>query len=218
MNKTICPGQDMRFWQPGDIFELPCNNCGKIIEFFKDDASQRCSNCGHRMQNPKISMGCAQWCEHAEKCLGYDPKAVLSESDDAETDISLSDKIINSIKDIFGEESKILETANIALHKTIEILKGDIADPRTVISAILLMNVDSKNSGLDKNKLISLKFDENKSLPVARAVLNDSGLDNPTIDDICELILSYHNGEDIDTPEYRIVSECYRLLNEKAIN
>ncbi|MCX5858726.1 MAG: HD domain-containing protein [Proteobacteria bacterium] len=74
MSKTICPGQDTRFWKPGDIFEVACGKCGRPVEFFKDDSSRRCPGCGQRVQNPRISLGCAQWCEHAKECLGYDPK------------------------------------------------------------------------------------------------------------------------------------------------
>ena len=74
MGRTYCPGQDTRFWKPGDIFEATCGKCGRPVEFFKDDSSRRCPGCGQKVQNPKISLGCAQWCEHAKDCLGYDPK------------------------------------------------------------------------------------------------------------------------------------------------
>jgi len=33
-----CPGQDMRFWKPGDIFDTQCPKCGRRIEFFKDES------------------------------------------------------------------------------------------------------------------------------------------------------------------------------------
>ncbi len=74
-----CPGQDLRFWNPEDICEIACKNCGYEIEFFKTDAKRVCSECGHEMLNPKMDMGCLQWCEQAEECLGYDPKVILEE-------------------------------------------------------------------------------------------------------------------------------------------
>ncbi|MBW2091625.1 MAG: hypothetical protein JRI34_05815 [Deltaproteobacteria bacterium] len=70
MSQTQCPGQNMMFWKPGDIFEITCPNCHTQIEFWKDDAQRRCPGCGHRFPNPKLNQGCAQWCEFAEKCLG----------------------------------------------------------------------------------------------------------------------------------------------------
>ena len=37
-----CPGQDMQFWKPGDIYEVDCPGCGRTVEFFKDDTARRC--------------------------------------------------------------------------------------------------------------------------------------------------------------------------------
>ena len=37
-----CPGQDMQFWKPGDIYEVECPGCGRTVEFFKDDTARRC--------------------------------------------------------------------------------------------------------------------------------------------------------------------------------
>lgn len=68
--KSTCPGQDTRFWQLSDIFEVECVHCGNTVEFFKDDGYRRCKKCGLRVVNPKISIGCAQWCEYAKECLG----------------------------------------------------------------------------------------------------------------------------------------------------
>jgi len=65
-----CPGQDQRFWKPEDIFELKCPNCGKSVEFFKDEPKLKCRKCGRMVVNPKIDLGCAQWCQYAKQCLG----------------------------------------------------------------------------------------------------------------------------------------------------
>jgi hypothetical protein len=65
-----CPGQDTRYWKPDDIFNVACENCGKEIEFFKDDVSRLCGDCGSEIKNPRIFKGCAAWCKHAEECLG----------------------------------------------------------------------------------------------------------------------------------------------------
>ncbi len=64
-----CPGQDTQHWQPGDIFEASCPQCGRSIEFFKDDASRRCKGCGARVPNPKLDFGCAESCAYADQCL-----------------------------------------------------------------------------------------------------------------------------------------------------
>jgi len=56
-----CPGQDMRFWKPGDIFDTQCPKCGRKVEFFRDEVRRKCG-CGHEIVNPKLDFGCAQWC------------------------------------------------------------------------------------------------------------------------------------------------------------
>jgi len=64
-----CPGQDQRFWKPEDIFDVKCPGCGRTVEFFKDEPKLKCRNCGQMVINPKIDLGCAEWCKYAEQCL-----------------------------------------------------------------------------------------------------------------------------------------------------
>jgi hypothetical protein len=58
----------MRYWKPGDIFDVPCPSCGTDIEFWKDEPALHCPKCKKKVRNPKIDTGCAEWCEYAEKC------------------------------------------------------------------------------------------------------------------------------------------------------
>ena len=67
---VTCPGQDKRFWKPEDIFEIACPGCGEPVEFFKDDPKRECGSCGRVVTNPKMNLGCAEWCRYAKECLG----------------------------------------------------------------------------------------------------------------------------------------------------
>ena len=98
-----CPGQDTRYLKPDDIFEVNCGQCGYSIEFFKDDASRRCPNCGSRIVNPKISMGCAQWCKHAKECLGFDPQ---NQQREQRSEASLADRLVDAMKNEFGDDQR----------------------------------------------------------------------------------------------------------------
>jgi len=64
----ICPGQDSRFWRPGDIFDVPCPRCREVVEFFKDEPERTCKRCGFRFKNPRLDLGCLEWCPNAEIC------------------------------------------------------------------------------------------------------------------------------------------------------
>jgi hypothetical protein len=65
-----CPGQDMRNWKPEDIYDVKCPGCGMAVEFFKDDIKRRCPKCRRQIPNPKLDLGCLEWCDYAEYCTG----------------------------------------------------------------------------------------------------------------------------------------------------
>lgn len=67
-----CPGQDPSRWKPKDVFDVKCPSCGRIEEFWKDEPVRTCSKCGKDIRNPRIDLGCAQWCKFAEQCLGVE--------------------------------------------------------------------------------------------------------------------------------------------------
>lgn len=73
MSKPRCPGQDQRYWKPGDIFDVLCPHCGAMIEFWKDEPLLSCPSCKKSVRNPKIDPGCAAWCKYADDCLGKLP-------------------------------------------------------------------------------------------------------------------------------------------------
>jgi hypothetical protein len=65
-----CPGQDLRNWTPKDIFTVPCWNCGREVEIWRDEPMRLCPGCGREVCNPRIDPGCAEWCKYAEECSG----------------------------------------------------------------------------------------------------------------------------------------------------
>jgi hypothetical protein len=69
MKRASCPGQDLRYWRPEDIFEAPCACCARPIEFFKDDLRRKCPHCGKYVVNPRNDLACAAWCKQAAECL-----------------------------------------------------------------------------------------------------------------------------------------------------
>jgi DNA-directed RNA polymerase subunit RPC12/RpoP len=78
-----CPGQDTRQWGPESIYEVECRSCGASVEFFKDEVRRRCPKCGDKVLNAQMDLGCAEWCQYAEECVGAKapPVAVGAASD-----------------------------------------------------------------------------------------------------------------------------------------
>ena len=197
--KTICPGQDTRYWRPDDIFTAVCLTCGNEMEFFKDDAKRRCKKCGTIVQNPRLSRGCAQWCRHAKDCLGYDPSETSAGENDTER--SIAGRIIDSIRREFGPDNEVLDEAIRAADRADAIMKSLPANPRVTIPAILLLMVDGNNAGGRG----TAPAEENR-FPVSEKILGASGADRNDIDEILGILRAYHSGIPADTPEYRAVA------------
>ena len=70
-----CPGQDQRFWKHDYIFEVQCPGCDSKMKFFKDESKLKFRKFGRAVLNPKINLGCAEWCKYAEQCLGIMKKS-----------------------------------------------------------------------------------------------------------------------------------------------
>ena len=54
-----------------------CPKCGEEIEIFSNEASAKCSECGHVIYNDLLS--CVQWCEYAKECVGEETYERLME-------------------------------------------------------------------------------------------------------------------------------------------
>jgi hypothetical protein len=134
MEQMKCPGQDTRFWKPTDIFLAECPKCGAEIEFFKDDARRRCAWCGHMFYNPKIELGCAEWCQYAEKCVPDLVKAKKAAQNFREL---LSEMVKSHLQ---GEPAAWDRTAK-GVQYAQDLLKAEGGDPKVVLATVLLHQV-----------------------------------------------------------------------------
>ncbi|MCA1988791.1 MAG: HD domain-containing protein [Desulfarculus sp.] len=210
MGRTMCPGQDTAFWRPGDIYEITCGQCGTEVEFFKDDASRRCPGCGARVQNPKLNLGCAQWCEHAKECLGYDPKAVM---DSEGEDTPLVDRLIAAMKRTFGADQRRVSHALAVLERAKEIMRGEKgADPKVVLSAAVLHDIGIQEAER-KHGSNAGRWQEIEGPPIAEPIMKELGLDETTRDHVARIIANHHSARDIDTLEFRILWDADWLVN-----
>ena len=203
-----CPGQDTRYWKPDDIFEIPCQACGNLVEFFKTDVRRRCPECGKRIQNPKVSLGCARWCSYAKECLGFDPKA-LELADSAE--LSLTDRLVDAVKGEFGDDQPRVTHALLVLDRAQELLRREQGDPRVVLAAALLHDIGIPEAER-RHGSSAVEHQEAEGPPIARRILEELGMDEDTIEHVCRIVGSHHSAGDIDTDEFRIVWDADRLM------
>ncbi len=191
--QTMCPGQDTRYWNPGDVFEVECGDCGYEVEFFKDDAQRRCPKCGTRVSNPKLNLGCAQWCEHAKDCLGYDPKERMEEAGGGQD--ALTDRLVAALKTELGADNAVFSRAVESMEKARLVLRKEGGNPKVALSAALLLNLDPAGGE-----------------PVrALGIMKEAGLDKYALEEAAGLIADIHSKKDNDSLEFKIVVDADHL-------
>jgi len=128
-----CPGQDTRYWKPGDIFDVDCPHCGYKVEFFRDEATRQCAHCKNKIVNPRMNFGCAGYCQFAEQCLGDLGPELLAKRDDF-----FKDRLAIEVKRRLGRDfRKIAHAINVARYAE-EIAREEKAVPAVVICAAYL--------------------------------------------------------------------------------
>jgi hypothetical protein len=199
----------MRYWSPEDVTEVECGECGKVLEFFKTDGSRRCPSCGARVVNPAVSLGCAQWCEHAKECLGFEPPSLGETGEEGE---SVADRLIKAVKEEFGEDQKRISHALRVLDHAEDIMREEGGAPGVVVAAALLHDIGIQEAER-KHGSPSPKYQEKEGPPVARRILEEVEFRPDAIDQICRIVGSHHSGGEVDSLEFRIVWDADWLVN-----
>ena len=128
-----CPGQDQRYWNPNDIFEVNCPNCSYSIEFCKDEPKRKCPRCTQLTWNPKIDIGCAQWCQYAAQCFGN------SSPDDI-----LCQKLIARVKDIKNLNQSQVDHLQQLIKFADEIQHGSGGNPLVIKASAILLKLQDQ--------------------------------------------------------------------------
>ena len=207
--KTKRPGQDTMFWKPGDIYDVECARCGNELEFFKDEASRRCPKCGNKVSNPKFTLGCAQWCEHAEECLGYDPK---KQGEGAESGETLVQEAIEAMRREFAGDDKRIDHALAVLSHAEDIMKAEGGDPKVVLTASILHDIGIKEAE-KKHGSAAPKYQELEGPAIAKRILREIGLPEAAVSDVVEIVGAHHSARCRDTVEFRTVWDADHLVN-----
>jgi putative nucleotidyltransferase with HDIG domain len=200
----------MRFWKPGDIFEIRCPKCGTTIEFFKDEVRRKC-HCGHEIVNPKMDFGCAQWCQYAEQCVGGISEEAKARQKAEQKDL-LKERISFEMKRYFGTDFKrvnhSLKVARYAEH----ILKGEGGNPLVVLGAAYLHDIGIHEAER-KHGSNSGDYQEMEGPAIARQILERLDVQKETIDTICDIIAHHHHPRDEETLDFQILYEADWLVN-----
>ena len=205
-----CPGTDMKFWKPGDIFDIDCPKCGKKVEFFKDEVKRKCS-CGHIIVNPNIDFACAEWCPYAEQCVGAVPEEVKAKQRQELRD-SARERIGLEMKKYFGTDFKRVNHALKVARHAEQILKIEGGNPLVVLGAAFLHDIGIHEAE-KKHGNTSGHYQEKEGPPIARKILNRLDIEKEIVDEICDIIGHHHHPREEETLHFQILYEADWLVN-----
>ncbi len=206
----ICPGQNTMFWKPDDIYDVKCPDCGRPVEFWKDDSKRTCA-CGHRFLNPKRDLGCLEYCKYAEQCM---PEMFQGESLKA----LYRDRLLVTAKIKLKPEDASLERSQKIAELAEEILDGEGGQPKVVLAATILGNLVLHSQPSGQQGASSAHGDSPSA--ITRKVLADIGTEKEVTDQVCQIIEQRINGTSSEDLDYKIVSDALilaDLLEKKAL-
>ena len=199
-----CPGQDMRFWKPGDIFEAQCPKCERKIEFFKDEVRRRCG-CGHEVVNPKMDLGCAAWCQYAEQCVGVVPEEMKERQRAEEKDL-LRERISFEMKKFWGTHYQQVNHALKVARYAEKILRMEGGNPLVVIGAAYLHGFGRHEGEMEGRN--GLEHGKREGLAMVREILERLAVEKEAISEIIDLINCLHSPRDEESLDFRILYEA----------
>ena len=203
-----CPGQNTRYWKPEAIFEAQCPECGRKVEFFKDDTTRKCRNCGHRFLNPAMDFGCASYCQFAEQCLGNLPPELLAQKEDL-----LKNRVAIEMKRYFKTDFKRIGHATRVARYAERIgkaeRKGNMA---VVLSAAYLHDIGIHEAERKYNSTVP-KYQEQEGPPIARSILEKLGAKKELIDEVCDIVGHHYHPRPEETANFKALYDADLIAN-----
>jgi len=172
------------------------------MEFFKDEPRLKCRECRHIVINPKIDLGCAEWCQYAAQCLGTTVKNLTS----------LRSELIYEMKAVFGQDKKRIEHALAVLDYVEQIQAIEGGDPLIVKAAGILHDIGIHQAE-QKHGSSSGKYQEIEGPPIAEEILKRHEIEIEAMTHILKIIANHHSAKNIDTLEFKILWDADLLVN-----
>jgi len=206
MTPQRCPGQDTRYWKGDSSYDIQCPHCGKMMEFFKDEPVRRCRACRKEVRNPRLDMGCAEWCQYAPICLGTMP-------DIPDAVGSLCERLVARMEAYFGDDQPLIDHALAVLRHAEQIMLASPDASGLIVRAAAILHDIGIPEARRKHGSAAGKFQEIEGPPIARKILEELGIDESVIEHVCRIIANHHSAGDIDTLEFRIIWDADWLVN-----
>lgn len=202
-----CPGQDTQYWKPGAIYDAKCPKCEKIVEFFKDDTTRKCSHCGHRFINPQLDFGCAAYCQFAEQCIGNLPPELIAQKEDL-----LKDRVAIEMKKYFRADFKRISHAGRVARYAERIGKSEAGNLAIILASAYLHDIGILEAE-KKHNGAAAEHHEVEGVPIARGILEKLGAAEPLVEAVCDIVGRHHHPQEDDSFEFKAVYDADLIAN-----
>jgi hypothetical protein len=203
-----CPGQDSRYWKPGAIFETRCPHCGEPLEFFKDDTTRKCKNCGRRILNPQMDFGCASYCQYAEQCLGDLPPELIAGRDDL-----LKDRVAVEVKKFFGKDFRRIGRATKAARYAERIGKAEKGNLAVILPAAYLLDLGAAEAEEPRTDP-----QQSSGATKAQEILKGLGAREELIREVSEIVARRRRPEEMESVNEKVVFDADQIVKgEEAV-
>lgn len=200
-----CPGQDMQYWTEGAIFEVDCPKCGTPVEFYKDDTSRKCGQCGNRFVNPKMDFGCASYCQYAEQCLGTLPDEFVGQQDNL-----LKDKVAVEVKRYYKSDFQRIGHATRVARYAEKIGMQEGGNLAVILCAAYLHDIGTTIAAKKVESPSQADIGQ-ESLIIAKEILAKLQAKSGISEDVCDLISHQNDSEALDSIEFKVISDAEQL-------
>lgn len=209
-----CPGQDSRYWKPGSIFEAKCPKCGHEVEFFKDDTTRICKQCGHRFLNPDLDFGCASYCQYAEQCIGNLPPELIEQKEGL-----LKERVAIEMKKYFKKDFKRIGHAGRVARYAEKLGKAEGGNLAVILPAAYLHDIGIKEAEQSHPGEVD-KYHGQLGEPIAREILSRLGAREEIIQEIIDIVARHHQPGGQETIPFKVVYDADLIVNieEKTKN
>lgn len=202
-----CPGQDSRYWKPGAIFEAKCPKCGYDVEFFKDDTTRLCKNCGQRFLNPDLDFGCASYCPHAEQCIGNLPPELIKQKEGL-----LKERVAVEMKKYFQKDFKRIGHAGRVARYAERLAKEEGGNPAIVLPAAFLHDIGIKKAEEQYPGEVD-KSHGPLGEPIAKEILTRLGAGEELLREVGDIVARHHRPGDRENIHFKIVYDADVIVN-----
>jgi putative nucleotidyltransferase with HDIG domain len=202
-----CPGQDSRYWKPGAIFESKCPKCGYGVEFFKDDTTRICRQCGHRFLNPELDFGCASYCQYAEQCIGNLPPELIEQKEGL-----FKERVAVEMKKYFNKDFKRIGHASRVARYAERLARDEGGDLAVILPAAYLHDIGLKEAEKQHPGQAD-RFHSKIGGPIAKEILTRLGAKEELIEEIIDIVSRHHQPEDHENLHFKIIYDADAVVN-----